>query len=204
MPPVKWKASLDGAALAREGPMLEVRRASGDSPLYGFASDFGVETEVPTAAWLCDKMRSPPECARRLRRFLVEGGVFAYDPCMIGTCAVAVARGRQVQSLAIDGLADVAPALVEGRPVALASARWMKGPGWTGARVHVLRLDHLERALMIETEEIDSRIAPVTQKMGKLSVEEGVLVYRGTRKAQLPSGEVIRVEPLVEKYHLTK
>ncbi len=204
---VEWRGKVDGVDLARSGEMVAVRRGPGESAFFAFASDIGGDVEVPAAPWLCEKMAAARECPSRLRRLQLGGALVAADPCGIGTCRVALVRDGKVAAISLDGLAAVTPAVVDGEPVVLAETRWVKGPTWTGARTFVLRVvdGRLDRALSIDTEEVDARAAPVVQRMGHLAVENGVLTFRGDRREVLPSsGAVVADQPLLETYHLAR
>ena len=207
--PLDWKGPIDGVSSSRSGEVLEVRRADGDPVEYAFAVDLKDDVKVAAARWLCERMQDGPRCAERLRRLVVGKTLIAYDPCMIGPCRVGVLHGSTVAAITIDGLNDLYPAIVEGQPVLIATSRWMKMPGLTGATTYVLRVgDTLQRVLAIDTEEVDSRRAPAIQRMGTLSIESqgaiGVLTFRGSRSEVAPTtGAIQFTTPLVETYHLT-
>ena len=210
--PLDWKGTLDGHTETRGGPMVRVRRAAGEPWVFAFASDLGDEVRAPTTEWACRRMGGPKECAARARRVAPRawgGATLAYDPCSLGACRLALLSGDHLSALTLEGLADVVPALVEGQAVALAHARWVKDPTWTGATTTVLRLagdartPRLERALSIDTESVDARHPPAMQRMGALAAEGGVLTFRGSRRAIAPTtGNVLHTETIHEQYHL--
>src|SRR5690349_13203503 len=69
-PPLDWRARFDGAEAHRAGPLLEVRRAAGETRSFAFASDLDAVAarDTPTAAWLCERMHGSAACPTTLRR----------------------------------------------------------------------------------------------------------------------------------------
>lgn len=183
----------------RSGELLEVRRSAGDGFAFVFAGDLGGEVTVAPADGECAALGSPPGCPDRLRRVAIAGGVLAYDPCHRGGCGVSFTREGQRDRLALDGLVSLAPA-VAGRPVALATVRWVKAPAWTGASVAVLDFaGGLRRALIVEVEANDARSSPAVQQQGELGIDGETLVYRGTRReVSLTTGEVLATTPILQ------
>ncbi|MSP62482.1 MAG: hypothetical protein EXR72_19540 [Myxococcales bacterium] len=204
--PLDWKGSLDGQDATRSGELLEVRRAPAETAGLVFASDLGEPVKVPAAAWLCRQMGAPTECEGRLHRILLGDRLVAYDPCSRGSCQVAVIRDRRVAALAIDGLTDLHPEVIEGQQVLVATSRWVRHPLWTGADKVVLRVgDSLERALCIHVEDVDGRSPPSIQRMGALTIENGALTFRGTRRLiGAADGRIILSDAIHEVYHLAK
>jgi hypothetical protein len=203
--PLDWKAEIDGVPATRSGEVLELRRSGQEGAAYGFAVDFGGDVQVPTAEWLCREMQADAAaCPPRLRRITVGDRLVAWEACQIGPCRVAVARGRKVAAITVVGLGELYPATVEGQAVLVATTRWVKASQWTGATTEILRVgDTLERALSINSEEVDSRAAPSIQRTGILGIEQGVLTFRGTRREVQPSSGVeLARAPIVETYHL--
>ncbi len=201
-----WKAELEDEKATRAGELLELRRSGWEGAAFGFRSDLGGEVQVPTAPWLCRAMHGDDQCTPRLRRFYVGDALIAWEPCQIGACRVALVRGRSVKTITVDGLADLYAAKVEGMDVLIGMTRWVKSPVWTGATTEIIRIgDRLMRSLTINSEELDSRAAPVIQRMGTVKIEGGVLTYRGSRREILPSnGALMANKPIVETYHIAK
>ena len=192
-PRFAWKGLLEGGGkvIARDSELIEVRRADGEGTGFGFREDFAGEVEAPTAAWLCRRMQAGPECAGRLRRIAVDPGgqgraVLAYEGCYVGPCKVALARGRKVSVLTVDALAEMRVATVQGQRVALATARWVRAPNWTGGSLVVLHVDEeLRRGLEIVTDEVDARHAVSFQRHGKLSIDGDAIRFHGERQSFL-------------------
>lgn len=202
---LRWRGRLDGIDSQRDGDVHEMRRNAGEHA-FGFLADLGPPVKLPTAAWLCAQMQSPAACPDRLRRIQIDGALLAYDPCALGACRVALLRGRTVDAITISGLVELRLAMVDGVRVALAQARWVRGPRWTGATTHVVELaPRLGRSLQIETEEVDARTPPAVQRFGQLTVEGGALVFRGNRRVVSPEqGAVLHEEAIRETYHLAR
>lgn len=205
-PTVTWKGTVDGAPIARTGPMVEAKRSAGETAIYLFASDVGGEVTVPSARVVCEKMAAGPGCPARLRRALLDGGLLlASEPCGVGPCKIAVMKDGKVSSATLDGMAEVAPFTANGIPFALAWSRWVKAPNWTGGSITVYRLTPLlQRVFVIPDDEIDARNTPVIQRRGTLSVDGDHLTYRGARVEISAGGKQLAEQVIGESYLLPK
>ena len=200
-----WKGDLDGQPGERSGDLVRLRRAAADALVFAFAGDLGPPLQVPSAKWLCEKMQGGPDCPGRLRRQQQGDLLLAYDPCNTGACRLAVLRGEAMETLTLQGLAEVTVGLVEGRPVLLAQVRWVRDPRWTGASTQILELTpRLAQSVLIENEEIDARTPPLMQRRGRVVIEDGALVFVGHKRIVAPTGELMHEESLRERYRLQR
>lgn len=206
-PRFAWHGPVNGKTESREGELVEVRRASGEGGSLAFRSDLDGEVRAPTRAWLCRRMEAGPECEGRLRRLaLRDGGTLAYEACYVGPCRLALARGRAVSTITVDGLTELRLATVQDQPVALATVRWMKSPTWTGGSTIVLRVDGSApaRALEIVTDEVKVDRLLTSTRQGQLTVAADGLRFHGVRKETGADGLDLASQDLDEIYRLAR
>ena len=204
-PRFAWKGPIEGKMITRDDELIELSRAGGEGTGFGFRKDLGGEVAVPTAAWLCRRMEAGPDCEKRLHRIALDDRgetVLAYEACFAPGCRAALARGRKVSSLTINGLTDMRIARVGNQTVAMASARWVRAPNWTGGSVFVLHVDDaLRRGLEIVTDEVDARHAGTQQRHGTLTIEGDTLRFRG-EKQSLMGPQIMSTAKVDETYRL--
>ena len=193
-----WSGKVGDEVLSREGEMVELLRTSAGRPGFGFVADLTGEVAVPTADWDCSRIGAAAGCPDRLVRIQTETGLFAYDFCHVGTCAVATLQGTQATSVGVENLSQLEFASVAGRLLALATSRWVREPQWTGATIRVFTVEPALRELAaVTTEEVDARGDPVRRLDAQLTVEGAGAVLHGTRVTiDLASGTTLAEEPI--------
>jgi hypothetical protein len=217
LPPMKWKADMDGTMTTREGPMAEVRRAPGDALLFGFMSDLGEPVEVPAAGVLCARLQAalpalPPalveNCPHVLRRAkTLDGALVAYVNCSVGPCPVGLLRGDHLGAVTVDGVVDARFGSIGGKSLLLASSRWVKDGGtWTGGTIVPILLDGAAPKPLdpIPTDEVDAR-APVDVVQRNVRVEFGsdtVRVVGERRIVDRNTGKDRSKVPIDERHRL--
>ena len=203
---IKWKGPLEGAEATREGEMLEVLRSPHEGAGYLFQGDLGDEITVPAADWICKRMGGSPKCTGRLRRIALPsepGGLLAYEACYSGPCSLALVRGRDVQVLSLDGIAELRFATVNGQPVALATTRWMKSPQLTGGSLIVVRLTpRLGRGVEIVLDEVNTSHNTVRLRHGTITVSPDGIRFKGAEKLSMPSGAELSSKDIDETYRV--
>lgn len=217
LPPLAWKAKMGGMLATREGPMVEVTRAAGDTRLYGFRVDLGDEITVPSATSLCMRLSaalpaitpaSRDACPKFLRRArMADGALLAYENCSTGPCPVGVLRGNALGAITVDGIVDSQLVYVAGKPLLLANARWVKEAGtWTGGFLVSIALDGATPSVSarIPTDDIDAR-DPVLVVQRNVTVDigpEDVHLTGELRTVDRNTGHVQKKAPIDERHPL--
>ena len=221
LPPMKtkWRARMGDRLGEREGPMAEVRWASGDAIMYAFLVDLGTEIRVAATSWICEQIGrdvSLPEAARRtrcpklLRRVrLPSGAIVGFEPCATGPCPVVLVRDGKVTALAVDGV--VSAAVVPGGDdgVLLLTTRWVRATGnWSGGALVPIAFSAggMKRLSDIPIDEIDARdAAKVTSREVKVEItsQDGgrSLVHVSGRRREVArvDGREISTAPIDER-----
>jgi hypothetical protein len=205
-----WNGPLDGVPSRREGEVLEVGRSALDGTLFGFASDFQTDVEVPSAAWTCRQLGDPEQlgapCATHLHRIRVpDGSVFAFVPCVTPRCPAALLRAGSVERTSVDGLSEARLVSLRDRWAIVATSRWVRSPDWTGGRLVVMTVaPAFRRAVEIPTDEIDARGELVLNRLGNVVVEPWGIRFRGTQALiERRTGSVQSSRAVDEHYAVT-
>lgn len=206
-PALSWKGRLEGREAEATGELVAVRRAAGEPVGFAFRAALGGEARAVSAAYLCHRMSAGPSCPALLRRIDTgDGGTLAYLPCPAGPCPVGLLRGRKLGLLTIEGLLDVRLATLAGERVALVRALVEHGPQWTRGTLHVLRVGPpLERALLIDTSELDVRGVRHHLKEGRVDVVGDELRLVGVERwiDSMHGNRELGSRPVAGTYRLT-
>ena len=134
------------------------------------------------------RLKADAECPTKLRRIAIGdaaggGATLGYIPCYVGSCPVALVRGRKMTTLAIDGLSEMRLCTIAGEQVVIGTALIVHTPQWTEGTANVLHVEgDLKRGLVIQTSELDTRGVRHHLQQGELTLEPDQLRYTGVER----------------------
>jgi hypothetical protein len=217
LPAMRWRGKLDGKPAERDGPLVEVRRAPGEASFRMFQADLGAAIEVPAAGWICDRLGSVAtpgvdrgRCAERMRRGrTADGALFAWLPCAVGPCPVALVQGGRVTAVTVDGIVDAVPVVVAGATVLLCTSRWSRASGtWTGGDLVAVSLGGAVpvRGGEIALDHVDARDAVrIKSRTAALTIAADLVQLTGTEQTtERDSNQVLASTRFDSRYRIER
>lgn len=156
---LEWKDKIDGEAVARSGPLIEVKLGTSGASFFMWASDVRRDVPAVTTSYLCSKIpgapANRPPCEQALqRRLLPDGTTVGFIRCPEGPCPVVTAGPSGTQVKGIEGLNDLRVARFGETNVVIAVNHFSSATK-TGRELSVLRAADLSQLGVIPLEGAD-------------------------------------------------
>lgn len=185
--PRAWQSD-HGEPVAREGELLQVKRAPREGFAFVFASDLA-ERPVPAASWICATSPRPiamagVACPELLHRIFIDPEqTVAYGPCNAGPCQVGLVRKGRASWGEVSDLITVHQRRFAGKPWLLATRALHEGK-LTGLRLTLLAVEPgLPERLTTSLEEVDGNAHPTMRYLTLRPVfGADTLTLEGTRR----------------------